>query len=332
MPWRVPPERIKAGEKPDPYRVWLSEIMLQQTTVATVSDYFVRFIALWPTLADLAAASEEEVLKAWAGLGYYSRARNLKKCADTLVRLHDGTFPNNAAALQKLPGIGSYTAAAIAAIAFNERAPVIDGNIERVIARYREIKHVFPKAKSFVLEWVSAFTPSDRPGDFAQAMMDLGATICTPRNPSCPICPLHADCWAYNSGDPEAFPYRTLKRTKPKRIGAAFVVTNSKGEVLLKKRGESGLLAGMSEVPTTTWTANSDGSSGKDAAPFPAKWKECGSVRHVFTHFELELMIYRAAIDMPAPEGHWWSLNYNSEALPTLMKKVIETALSFKSH
>ncbi len=330
MPWRVPPETIKAGGRPDPYRVWLSEIMLQQTTVATVGEYFVKFVALWPTIADLAAASEEDILKAWAGLGYYSRARNLKKCADTVLHEHGGIFPTSAAALQKLPGIGGYTASAIAAIAFNERVPVVDGNIERVVSRLREIKHAFPKAKPFVTEWVSAFTPFDRPGDFAQAMMDLGATICTPRNPSCLHCPLNEDCWAYKKGNPESYPFKSAKKAKPKRLGAAFVASNSNREVLLKKRGDSGLLAGMSEVPTTTWTAGADGLTGKDAAPFTANWQACGSVRHIFTHFELEMMIYRAQADISAPDGHWWSPDYEAEALPTLMKKVIETALSFK--
>ena len=329
MLWRLPPDRVKRGERPDPYRVWLSEIMLQQTTVATVEAYFQTFVSAWPAIGDLANASEEDVLKAWAGLGYYSRARNLKKCADLVARDLGGVFPSSAAALQKLPGIGAYTAAAIASIAFGEPVPVVDGNIERVISRLREIRHPMPKAKPFIREWVASLMPRDRPGDYAQALMDLGATICTPRNPSCLICPLQGDCWAHKAGNPELYPYKVAKKVKPKRLGAAFVAVNANQDVLLKKRGDSGLLAGMSEVPTTMWTAGMDGAKEADAAPFPANWQACGTVRHVFTHFDLELHIYRASVDHDAPPGHWWSADYRREALPTLMKKVIEAANSF---
>ena len=327
MPWRTSPTDIKRGMRPDPYRVWLSEVMLQQTTVATVAAYFIKFTSLWPTVTDLAAASEEDVLKAWAGLGYYSRARNLKKCADIVARDHRGRFPETAARLQMLPGIGTYTAAAIAAIAFNEKVPVVDGNIERVVTRLFEIQQPLPQAKPAITEHVAKLTPSNRPGDFAQAMMDLGATICTPRRPYCMSCPLQSECGAAKTGNPEIHPFKSPKKIKPKRVGAAFVAVNSRREILLRKRAGSGLLAGMSEAPTSAWTANLDGATGLEAAPFKADWKRCGAVRHVFTHFELELEIYRADMDAATLEGHWWSADHKAEALPTLMKKVIETAI-----
>jgi A/G-specific adenine glycosylase len=327
MPWRISPADIKRGVRPDPYRVWLSEVMLQQTTVATVAAYFIKFTTLWPTVMALAAASEEDVLKAWAGLGYYSRARNLKRCADTIALERGGKFPESAAGLQKLPGIGPYTAAAIAAIAFNENAPVVDGNIERVVTRLFEIQQSVPQSKPAVTERVSKLTPAARPGDFAQAMMDLGATICTPRKPSCMICPLQGDCWASKTGNPEIYPFKSPKKAKPKRVGAAFVAVNAAGEVLLRKRPDSGLLAGMSEAPTSAWTASLDGETGIETAPFGAGWRCCGAVRHVFTHFELELEVYRAETDLATPDGYWWSPDYKAEALPTLMKKVIETAI-----
>jgi A/G-specific adenine glycosylase len=328
MPWRTAPADIKRGMRPDPYRVWLSEVMLQQTTVATVAAYFIKFTTLWPTVMHLAAASEEDVLKAWAGLGYYSRARNLKRCADIVARDHGGTFPETAAQLQTLPGIGPYTAAAIAAIAFNKNVPVVDGNIERVVTRLFEIQQPLPQAKPAITERVAKLTPPDRPGDFAQAMMDLGATICTPRKPSCMICPLQSDCGAAQSGNPEIYPFKSPKKAKPKRVGAAFVAVNPEKKVLLRKRKNSGLLAGMSEAPASAWTANQDGETGIGAAPFKAAWMRCGAVRHVFTHFELELTVYRADLSISPPPGHWWSGDYRAEALPTLMKKVIEAALA----
>jgi A/G-specific adenine glycosylase len=327
MPWRISPADIKRGERPDPYFVWLSEVMLQQTTVATVAAYFIKFTRLWPTVMELAAASEEDVLKAWAGLGYYSRARNLKRCADIVVRDHGGRFPKTAAKLQSLPGIGPYTAAAIAAIAFNEAVPVVDGNIERVVTRLFEIERPLPQAKPVITEKVAGITPRSRPGDFAQAMMDLGATICTPRKPFCMICPLHSECGAAQTGNPEIYPFKSPKKAKPKRVGAAFVAVNVKKEVLLRKRADTGLLAGMSEAPTSAWTASLDGATGAGAAPFKADWQRCGAVRHVFTHFELELEVFRAEMDSATPDGHWWSPNYKAEALPTLMKKVIEAAI-----
>jgi A/G-specific adenine glycosylase len=326
MPWRTSPADIKRGKRPDPYRVWLSEVMLQQTTVATVAAYFIKFTSLWPTVTDLSAASEEDVLKAWAGLGYYSRARNLKKCADIIARDHGGKFPQTAAELQSLPGIGTYTAAAIASIAFDENVPVVDGNIERVVTRLFEIQQPLPRAKPAITERIATLTARDRPGDFAQAMMDLGATICTPRKPSCMICPLQKDCRASKTGNPEVYPFKSPKKAKPKRVGAAYVAVGPERKVLLRKRADSGLLAGMSEAPTSAWSANADGETGPSAAPFKAAWSQCGAVRHVFTHFELELTVYRADANISAPPGHWWSPDYKAEALPTLMKKVIELA------
>ena len=330
LPWRVGPRARAAGVMPDPYRVWLSEIMLQQTTVAAVRDYFHRFTARWPDLTALAAAPEDDILKAWAGLGYYSRARNLKKCADAVARDHGGAFPADAGALRALPGIGEYTSAAIAAIAFDAPAPVVDGNVERVMTRLHAIDTELPRAKPAIRALVADMLDPARPGDFAQAMMDLGATICTPRRPACLHCPLQDDCAALHAGDPERFPVKAPKKDKPTRVGAAFVIVDGKGAVLLEKRPDRGLLAGMTQVPTTGWTARMDGETGSHAAPLPdLDWRRCGSVSHVFTHFALELTIWRADAS-PAPKnGQWWSAPgaLPDEALPTVMKKAIARAL-----
>jgi A/G-specific adenine glycosylase len=329
LPWRVPPCDIAAGVKPDPYRVWLSEIMLQQTTVAAVKAYFAKFVETWPTVEELAAADTDDVMKAWAGLGYYSRARNLKKCAEMIVSRHSGSFPDCEDGLRGLPGIGAYTAAAIAAIAFGRQAAVIDGNVERVVSRLYSIERPAAESKSDMRRLVARLTPADRPGDFAQAMMDLGATICTPRRPACMMCPLNGDCTAFARGDPERFPVKAVKAEKPARRGAAFVAVRPDGAVLLRKRPDTGLLGGMAEVPGTRWTARVDGATSVDGGPFPADWRHCGRVSHVFTHFALELDVYCAAVvDAPAA-GCWWSdpQNLPGEALPTVMKKVIEAAL-----
>jgi A/G-specific adenine glycosylase len=327
MPWRIPPAGIAAGLRPDPYAVWLSEIMLQQTTVAAVRSYFLKFIALWPNVANLAAADEQDVLKAWAGLGYYSRARNLKKCANTIVLDHNGMFPTTTDALSKLPGIGPYTSAAIAAIAFNEPVAVVDGNVERVFTRLFAIDIPLPHAKSEIRKRVSELMATLRPGDYAQALMDLGATICSPRKPSCLLCPLNENCCSFKAGNPETFPVKLPKSAKPLRHGAAFVAINPAGQILVTKRVPKGLLASMTEVPTTGWTSRRDGITTRDGAPFPAEWKPCGSIRHVFTHFELELSVFKAFITLPAPSNHWWSADIEAEALPSLMKKVISAAL-----
>lgn len=330
LPWRVTPGRQQAGERADPYRVWLSEIMLQQTTVQAVGPFYAKFLALWPTVADLAAADEEDVLKAWAGLGYYSRARNLKRAAEAVVNDHGGAFPSDAAGLRSLPGIGDYTAGAVAAIAFNRAEPVVDGNVERVFTRLFAIETPLPAAKPDIRKRVAAEVPAARPGDFAQATMDLGATICTPRRPSCILCPLRDRCMALRNGDPERFPLKALKKEKPVRRAAAFVAVDPAGAVLLRKRAGTGLLAGMSEVPTSEFTARLDGDTSVDAAPFPAAWRLAGTIKHIFTHFELRLDVYWAELSQrPATNIGWWSTrdDISGEALPTVMKKALACAI-----
>ncbi|MDA4844799.1 A/G-specific adenine glycosylase [Hoeflea poritis] len=330
FPWRVSPADRARGVAPLPYHVWLSEIMLQQTTVQAVRPYFLAFVERWPDVHALAAADNEDVMKAWAGLGYYSRARNLKKCAEQIVSDHNGYFPDNVADLKALPGIGDYTAAAIAAIAFNRPAAVVDGNIERVVARLFAISTPLPAAKAPIREQMSRLTPQDRPGDFAQAMMDLGAIICTPKRPACGLCPLNADCAVAGRDDAEAFPVKPAKAKRPVRRGTAFVAVASDGSILLRKRAESGLLGGMTEVPGSAWTARKDGELGAQAAPFDGDWKEAGTIRHIFTHFELRLDVYRADFtDRPPLEGGWWSAQatLSGEALPTVMKKAIAAAI-----
>ncbi|AZO31564.1 MULTISPECIES: A/G-specific adenine glycosylase [unclassified Mesorhizobium] len=328
LPWRVTPGAFARGTRPDPYRVWLSEVMLQQTTVEAVKAHFRSFLEKWPTVEGLAAAPVEDVMKAWAGLGYYSRARNLKACAD-LVAQRGGRFPDTEAGLKELPGIGAYTAAAIAAIAFDRPAAVVDGNVERVISRLYSIETPLGEAKPEIRALVEKLVPETRPGDFAQATMDLGATICTPKRPRCMLCPLREDCSAMLAGDPERFPVRLPKDDKPLRRGAAFVAERGDGAILLRKRPEKGLLGGMTEVPTTAWTARADGATTEDAAPFPAGWRRAGRIGHVFTHFALELDVFHAHIEGGAPDGHFWSLAHeiSGEALPTVMKKVIEAAI-----
>jgi A/G-specific adenine glycosylase len=334
LPWRVNPEMADSGVRPDPYRIWLSEVMLQQTTVPAVKSYFSKFLERWPTVGDLAAARVEDVMAAWAGLGYYARARNLKKCAEAVVRDHGGRFPETEMGLKALPGIGDYTAAAVVAIAFNRQAAVMDGNVERVISRLHADDTPLPAAKPKLRALVAALTPADRPGDFAQAMMDLGATICTPRRPACSLCPLRESCRALRFDDPERFPVKAAKKDKPVRQGAAFVAVNPEGEILLRRRKDAGLLGGMAEVPTTGWTARIDGSTGTEAAPFPACWQDCGTVSHVFTHFELRLSIYRTHVVKTVGVDGWWEpvKNLEAQALPTVMKKAIRQAipLAFK--
>lgn len=329
LPWRIPSSRILAGDKPDPYCVWLSEIMLQQTTVEAVKPYFLRFTERWPQVGDLARASSDDVMRAWAGLGYYSRARNLKKCAEAVVAEHGGRFPANEQALLALPGIGPYTAAAIAAIAFGEAAPVVDGNVERVLSRLFAISAPLPGAKPVIRERMAELMPADRPGCFAQAVMDLGATLCTPRRPSCMVCPLREHCAVLGRDDPERYPFKAPKAERPLRQGAAFVAQGPDGAILLRKRPEKGLLGGMSEPPTTGWSARQDGAASADAAPFAADWQAAGAITHVFTHFELRLQVYRATVsDWALPAGCWWAPapTLGEEALPTVMKKAIEAA------
>lgn len=330
LPWRMPPRDLAKGLRPDPYRVWLSEIMLQQTTVEAVKPYFRAFLEKWPDVSALAAAETEDVMKAWAGLGYYSRARNLKVCAETVAALPGGRFPDTEDRLRALPGIGPYTAAAIASIAFMRPAAVVDGNVERVVTRLFSISTPLPEAKPEIRAHVERMLAASRPGDFAQAMMDLGATICTPRRPRCMLCPLREDCSAIVNGDPELYPVKPPKTEKPMRRGAAFVAVTPDGSVLLRKRPGKGLLGGMTEVPTTGWTSRIDGATGADSAPFPAQWRRAGSINHVFTHFSLDLDVFRANVaSRTTPDGHFWSAaaELNGEALPTVMKKVIEAAI-----
>lgn len=338
LPWRVSPADRAVGQVADPYHVWLSEIMLQQTTVGAVKSYFEKFLTFWPSLADLANAEEEDVLKAWAGLGYYSRARNLKKCADHVQLHHNGRFPETAKELKALPGIGDYTSAAIAAIAFDESAAVMDGNIERIVARLHRISEPLPKAKKSIKAKVADLTPTKRPGDFAQGMMDLGASLCSPKKPACALCPFTGACEAERAGDQEAFPVKTPKKQKPTRRGAAYLIRRAEdGAVWLQKRPASGLLASMTEVPTTNWTNKQQGecfdlAKGLDYAPAGLSFtKKTGLVTHTFTHFHLELDVYATSTGNPAPmEQGWWSELHaiKDEALPTVFRKVIELAAS----
>ncbi|MBS9476809.1 A/G-specific adenine glycosylase [Ancylobacter radicis] len=322
LPWRAPP-----GERQDPYRVFLSEIMLQQTTVVTVRPYYEGFLARWPRVSDLAAAPLEEVLSAWAGLGYYARARNLHACARAVVERHDGHFPPDEASLLALPGIGPYTAAAIASIAFEQRAAPVDGNWERVIARLFAVEEPLPKAKAGLRARGLALLPSARFGDFAQAMMDLGATLCTPRKPACALCPWQAPCAARAAGEPERYPLKAAKAARPTRHGIAFLAVRADGAVLVRSRPPTGLLGGMSEVPSTPWETESAGDPAR-YSPLKAPWRALNApVTHVFSHFALELTIWRADLPAgtPAPAGHRWvaPAGFDAEAFPSVMRKVL---------
>jgi len=332
LPWRVAPVDRRNGVRPDPYAVWLSEIMLQQTTVQTVAGYFEKFLTRWPRLQDLAQADEHNVLAAWAGLGYYSRARNLKACADTIAADYDGQFPTNAAELQALPGIGPYTAAAIAAIAFDEPVAAVDGNVERVLTRFHAIDTPLPGAKTEVTQKAGKLVPTKRPGDFAQALMDLGATICTPKRPACALCPWMADCAGRQSGQQLTFPVKAPKKVRPHRLGGAFVVVRADGAILLRRRANKGLLASMTEVPGTVWAERITEFEPAISGLADLQWSRvAGKIRHVFTHFSLDLTVWKARTgsDMPAPPGHWWSTpkSLPDEALPTVMRKVIAAAM-----
>lgn len=324
LPWRVSPADAANGAFADPYRVWLSEIMLQQTTVAAVTAYFEKFKALWPDVQSLAAAPDEDVMRAWAGLGYYSRARNLKAAAIMVADQFGGRFPGSEVALRSLPGVGAYTAAAIAAIAFGERTAVVDGNVERVTARQTALSLPPKAAMSEIRKAVLAWTPKDRPGDFAQAMMDLGAAVCRPKNPDCPACPVSAGCEAFRQGRQADFPVRAKKPERPLRRGAAFVMVRTDGAVLLRKRPAKGLLGGMSEPPGSAW-----GEKPEQTPPFGLSFAPAGSIRHEFTHFRLELAVLRH--DTPgfdAPSGHWWACDPMREALPKVFAKAITRALA----
>jgi A/G-specific adenine glycosylase len=327
LPWRARP-----GQAADPYRVWLSEIMLQQTTVAAVGPYFRDFLRRWPTVEALAAADLDAVLRAWQGLGYYARARNLHKCARALSADRGGRFPDTEAELRRLPGIGAYTAAAIASIAFGRRATVMDGNVERVIARLFHVAEPLPRAKPELRRLAEGLTPAARAGDYAQAVMDLGATICLPRKPKCMLCPLADACAARRTGDQEALPAKLPKAMRPKRHGIVFWTLRRDGALLLRRRPENGLLGGLFEVPSTEWRAAPWSiEEAKGAAPTRASWRPLeGVVRHGFTHFELELsLLVGSARGASAGRGVWCPIDRLSDyALPTLMKKVVRHALA----
>jgi len=323
LPWRVSPEDRARGVRPDPYRVWLSEIMLQQTTVAAVGKYYARFLELWPTVTALAAAPLDAVLVEWAGLGYYARARNLHACARAVVERFRGTFPGSSAELLTLPGVGPYTAAAIAAIAVDERIAVVDGNVERVVSRYLALEAPVSGARDIIRDTVQAVVPG-RAGDFAQALMDLGATVCAPRQANCLICPLSDSCEGRRR-DPLAYPVKVEKAERPTRYGHAFVMLDADGDVFLRTRPGQGLLAQMTEPPVSDWT----GERQDPVFPVRADWRHRGQVVHVFTHFRLELEIWSAAIPDPRllADG-WWAdpRRLDTEALPTVFRKALATA------
>ena len=324
LPWRAPP-----GRASDPYRVWLSEIMLQQTTVKAVGPYFEKFTARWPTVAALGSASLDDVLRMWAGLGYYSRARNLHACAVTVLRDHGGAFPDTEEGLRTLPGVGPYTAAAIAAIAFSRQTMPVDGNIERVVSRLFAVEEALPKSKPQIQQLAATLLWDSRAGDSAQALMDLGATICTPKKPACVLCPFNGNCAALMRGDQETFPRKAPKKTGALRRGAAFVVTRG-SDLLVRTRAEKGLLGGMTEVPNSEWLADHDDKAALKQAPTLAvsRWhRKAGVVTHVFTHFPLELVVYVASVPARtrAPDGMRWVpvATLKDEALPNVMRKVI---------
>jgi A/G-specific adenine glycosylase len=318
LPWRVRPKARAAGARADPYRVWLSEVMLQQTTVPHAIPYFLKFTARWPTVGDLAAEADGEVMAAWAGLGYYARARNLLACARAVTAEHGGIFPDTEEGLRALPGLGPYTAAAVAAIAFDRPANVVDGNVERVMARLFAVEAPVPQAKPELKRLAAGLTRPERPGDWAQALMDLGAVICRPRQPLCERCPVSAHCAAFAAGEPETYPRRTAKAERPHRHGVAYVLTRG-DEVALVRRPPKGLLGGMLALPTSEWrTKRWSDTEALAAAPADAAWRGVGEVEHGFTHFTLTLQLFRAegqAADVI------WSPRRDLEALPSVFLK-----------
>lgn len=323
LPWRNPPGAAVPSDPAWPYRVWLSEVMLQQTTVEAVTPYFAKFTDRWPTIEDLAAASDDDVMAAWAGLGYYSRARNLVKCAREVGAL--GGFPESEAQLRELPGLGAYTAAAISTIAFGRRAVVVDANVERVVSRLFNITEPLPKSRKAIRKATDTITPDARAGDFAQAMMDLGSRICTSKTPRCLLCPICEDCEGLRAGDPERLPIKPAKKAKPERRGTAYWVERD-GHVWLITRQRTGMLGGMRALPDDGWTARADG-LGKP--PLSAEWENLGAIRHTFTHAHLTLSLESTSGVEPKGEGEWWPLDRLEEAgLPTLFAKVAQLALA----
>lgn len=320
LPWRVGPAERRAGVLPDPYRVWLSEVMLQQTTTVHVAPYFERFTARWPTVGDLAAAEDGELMAAWAGLGYYARARNLLACARAVAGEHGGVFPDTEAALRALPGLGAYTAAAVAAIAFDRPANVVDGNVERVMARLFAVETPLPGAKRELARLAGALVGEDRPGDWAQALMDLGATVCRPRAPECSKCPLADLCEGRATGAPERFPVKAAKAERPRRRGVCWVARDDRGRVGLVRRPDRGLLGGMLGLPTSDWSEAPD-----PTPPFAGDWREAGAIDHVFTHFALTLTVMTA--EAGDADLIWTNPNAARAALPTVFRKALDRAL-----
>jgi A/G-specific adenine glycosylase len=330
LPWRLPPGTPIPADPDWPYRVWLSEVMLQQTTVAAATRYFLHFSERWPNIAALAAAPDAEVMAAWAGLGYYARARNLLACARAVVRDHGGRFPDEEAALQRLPGIGDYTAAAIAAIAFGRESAPVDANVERVGARLFAIDTPLPGGRKAIAAAARTLYPAGRCGDFAQALMDLGSRICTPRSPDCGACPAAASCRGRASGDPAAFPVRAAKRSRPIRHGIAWWIERD-DQVLLVRRPQRGLLGGMAALPCSDWHAEL-----RAAPPFAAAWRDCGTVSHAFTHFELRLGVRAARLPAgeiaPVSGEAWWvPIDSATDGLPTLFARTAALALATRS-
>ena len=326
LPWRSEP-----GQTADPYHVWLSEIMLQQTTVAAVVTYFRRFVELWPSVHDLAAAPRDDVLAEWAGLGYYARARNLHACAKLVSDGLSGRFPDRESALLELPGIGPYTAAAISAIAFDRQSTILDGNVERVIARLRLVTDPLPGVKPRLRALAALITPPERPGDYAQAIMDLGATVCTPRSPKCRVCPWSDPCQGRAAGVAEKLPLKLKKPPKPTRRGVAFFVVGGDGDILLRRREDKGLLGGMAEIPSTPWQESAPGVGMiEDHAPLRLDWTPLqGEIRHTFTHFHLELTVMAARLETAeSVDGYYWHAidQIGKAGLPSVMAKVVKHA------
>jgi A/G-specific adenine glycosylase len=321
LPWRVGPRDHAAGLRADPYRVWLSEVMLQQTTVPHATPYFLSFTRRWPTVSDLAAAEDGDLMAAWAGLGYYARARNLLACARAVAGRHGGAFPDTEEGLRALPGVGAYTAAAIAAIAFDRAANVVDGNVERVMSRLFAVEPPLPDSKPTLKALAAGLIDNHRPGDWAQALMDLGATVCKPKSPLCDRCPVSIHCAAYAQGDQDSFPRKTRKAARPRRYGVAYVLTRG-NEVALVRRPDKGLLGGMLGLPTSDWASGP--ATGLQGAPADAAWREAGEIEHVFTHFSLTLKVLRAEGDAP---GVVWTPLVGLSALPSVFLKAARLAL-----
>jgi A/G-specific adenine glycosylase len=319
LPWRALPD-----ETPDPYRVWLSEIMLQQTTVPHAIPYFLEFTRRWPTVRDLADEADAAVMSAWAGLGYYARARNLLACARTVARDRAGVFPDTEAELRLLPGVGTYTAAAIAAIAFSRAANVVDGNVERVVARLFAVEEVLPKAKPRLKALADELALAERAADWPQALMDLGSTVCRPRAPLCLVCPIQRHCCAVATGDPARFPLKAKKAARPHRHGAVYILRRGEA-VALVERPAKGLLGGMAGLPTSAWLdAPLSPGEARAGAPAPGDWRRLGSVEHVFTHFSLTLDVYETEIATRLAEVAWVDIAVARDSLPTVFRKALD--------